>query len=203
MFVKPPKLIQKIYPSLVWKIHTLKKEVWLTFDDGPDPEVTPWILQILKKHNIKATFFLIGKEIDKYPSIVEYIKKENHIVGNHSYSHINGWLYSTKTYIKDVNKCQELMPKNILFRPPYGKITPWQIRCLKNNYKLILWDILAYDFKKEIKAKDVKKNVLNNVNRGSIVTLHNNQKSWTTLQQTLEELIIQIENKGFSFSNTW
>ena len=184
-------------------MHTPTKEVWLTFDDGPDPKTTPWILDLLKKHEIQASFFLIGREIKKYPNIIDRIKKENHVIGNHTHTHINGWFNSTSKYIEDVNQCQKFIPKNNLFRPPYGKITPWQIQHLKKDYKLILWDILAYDFKKNIKSKKVKNNILNNISKGSIITLHNNKGSLPILQEILEDIIIEIKKLGFSFSNTW
>lgn len=202
MFVKSSKIARYLFPSLVWKKKKEKeKKVWLTFDDGPDPLTTPLILSILKKKKIKATFFLIGKKIEEFPELFDDIKKEGHAIGNHSYSHKNGWLTSNRSYVEDFYKCQKFMPKNILFRPPYGKINFWQIRKLK-KYKLILWDILSRDYIEKNPNK-VKNNVVNNLENGSIIVFHNNKKSLSNIKEILEVVIINIKNKGFKFSTTW
>ena len=201
--VKTPKFIHALFPSLVWRKETTNKEVWLTFDDGPDPEITPWILTVLKKENIKATFFLVGEQIEQYPELVGIIINGGHAIANHSYSHKNGWLTSKKKYLADIEKCQELMPRNQLFRPPYGKITKAQIEELKVKYKIILWDVLSCDFQQKITPEGVKKNILNNTKEGSIIVLHNNQKSFNNLQSILAGTIRILKEKGFSFSVTW
>ena len=203
MFVKIPKIIQLLYPSITWTKKTSANEIWLTFDDGPDPLATPWILKTLKEKEITATFFLIGKNMKEFPDLAQQIINEGHSIGNHSYSHINGWKNKTKNYISDINKCQELMPKNFLFRPPYGKITSGQIKKLKKIYNIILWDIMAYDFKKNITAYEIKKNILQNINKGSIIVLHNNQTSYKNLKPILSEVIDSIKDSGFKFSSTW
>ena len=203
MFVKTPKFIQALFPSLIWRKETTNKEIWLTFDDGPTPEVTPWILSVLKKENVKATFFLVGKQIKQYPKLAETIITAGHAIANHSYSHKNGWFCTKEKYIADVEKCQELMPTNNLFRPPYGKITKTQIAALKSKYKIILWDIFGWDFQKNTTPQKVKKNILNNTKSGSIIVLHNNQKGFKNLQPILEETIQILKEKGFSFSITW
>ena len=203
MLVQAPNFIRSLFPSLIWKNKTKEKEVWLTFDDGPTPEVTPWILTVLKQQNIKATFFLIGEKIEKHPALTKDIINQGHLIANHSYSHINGWCYTKKNYIKNVEKCQELMPRNKLFRPPYGKITRTQISALKRKYKIILWDVLAWDFQQKKSPEKVKKNILMNTTKGSIIVLHNNNKSFKNIKPILEETIQQLKQKGFSFSITW
>ena len=175
MFVTIPKLIQYCFPSVTWKQTKAKKKLWLTFDDGPTPEVTPYILTILKETKIKATFFLVGKEIESYPELFKLIISEGHSIANHSYSHLNGWMASTALYLKDVEKCQKLMPNNKLYRPPYGKLGITQIQKLKKKYKLILWDVLSLDFKNNISPEKIKRNVLNNVQNGSIIVLDGKQ----------------------------
>lgn len=177
--------------------------VWLTFDDGPSPGVTEWILQNLNNLNIKATFFLIGEQIEKHPELYNLIINGGHIVGNHSYSHKNGWLTSTKTYLDDISKCEALLKNNTLFRPPYGKLTPRQINKLNSKYKIILWDVLSWDFKKNITSENVKKNVLNNVKPGSIIVFHNNLKSYKILKDCFVETITELQNSGHTFSTTW
>jgi len=203
LFVTIPKFIQALFPSLVWRKETLDKEIWLTFDDGPEPEVTPWILSVLKKENITATFFLVGEQIEEFPELVGAIIKEGHTIANHSYSHKNGWLCTKEKYIADIEKCQELMPNNKLYRPPYGKITKAQITLLKEKYKIILWDVLSWDFQQNTSPERVQGNILKNTKEGSIIVLHNNQKSHKNLFPILEDTIQKLKEKGFSFSATW
>ena len=203
MFVTIPKFIQALFPSLVCRKETLDNEIWLTFDDGPTPEVTPWILSVLKKENVKATFFLVGQQIEEFPELVGAIIKEGHTIANHSYSHKNGWLTNKEKYLKDIENCQALMPNNKLFRPPYGKITKAQITALKEEYKIILWDILSYDFQQNRSPKRVQENIINNTSAGSIIVMHNNQMSFKNLEPILENTIQQLKAKGYSFSATW
>jgi peptidoglycan/xylan/chitin deacetylase (PgdA/CDA1 family) len=203
LFVTTPKFIQALFPSLVWRKETLNKEIWLTFDDGPNPEVTPWILSVLKKENVKATFFLVGQQIEEFPELVGAIIKEGHIIGNHSYSHKNGWLTNKEKYLEDIENCQVLMPNNKLFRPPYGKITKAQITELKEKYQIILWDILSYDFKQNTSPKKVQENIITNSTAGSIIVMHNNQKSFKNLQTILKDTIQELKAKGYNFSTTW
>jgi peptidoglycan/xylan/chitin deacetylase (PgdA/CDA1 family) len=198
-----PKFIQALFPSLIWRKETKNKEIWLTFDDGPDPNITPWILAVLKKENVKATFFLVGEQIEEFPELIGAIIKEGHTIANHTYSHKNGWLTAKEKYIADVEKCQELMPKNKLFRPPYGKITKAQIELLKDYYKIILWDVLSWDFQQNTSPKRVQENILKNTKEGSIIVLHNNQKSYKNLHPILEKTIQILKEKGFFFSTTW
>ena len=130
MFVKPSKFIQKLFPSLIWRKEQANNNIWLTFDDGPSPETTSLILNILKEEKISATFFLIGEKIKKYPALFQDIIDAGHVVANHSYSHTNGWFSNNLNYFNDIAECQKLMPKNKLFRPPYGKISPLQIKTI-------------------------------------------------------------------------
>jgi len=202
VFVNPSKFIQYFFPSLVWRKENSENNIWLTFDDGPTPEVTPYILQVLKQEKIKATFFLVGEQIEKFPNLVNDILSDGHLIANHSYSHKNGWLTSKEKYLKDIENCQELIPQNKLFRPPYGKITTAQISLLKEKYKIILWDVLSWDFSKKTTPKRVKQNVLKNTKNGSIIVFHNNQKSFRNLR-VLKETIQELKKQGFRFSTTW
>jgi len=202
VLVKPSKFLQFLFPSLVWRIENSENNIWLTFDDGPTPEVTPYILQVLKEEKIKATFFLVGEQIEKFPNLVNDIISDGHLIANHSYSHKNGWLTSKEKYLKDIEKCQQLMPQNKLFRPPYGKITTGQISLLKEKYKIILWDVLSWDFSKKTTTKRVKKNILKNTKYGSIIVFHNNNKSFSNLS-VLKETLLELKKQGFCFSTTW
>jgi len=203
LFVTTPKFIQALFPSLVWRKETLNNEIWLTFDDGPTPEVTPWILSVLKKENIKATFFLVGQQIEEFPELVRAIIKEGHTIANHSYSHKNGWFTNKEKYLEDIENCQVLMPNNKLFRPPYGKVTKAQTAALKEKYKIILWDVLSYDFKQNTSPKKVQENITQNTTSGSIIVMHNNLMSFKNLESILEETIQILKKKGFRFSTTW
>ena len=203
MFIKVPKFVQRIFPSITWRKKNTKNNVWLTFDDGPTPEVTPFILNTLRKMDIKATFFLVGEQIDRYPELFNQIINDGHRVANHTYSHINSWKSKSSVYLNDIEKCQKFMPGNNLFRPPYGRITPSQIMRLKKKYQIILWDVLSWDFSLSISSKKVKQNVLKNTTEGSIIVFHNNEKSFNTLKKILEKTLIELKQKKISFSITW
>ena len=203
MFVKPPKIVRLFYPNLVWKKEEETKKLWLTFDDGPHPDVTPWILSVLNAEQIKATFFLVGRQMEEFPELVNEIEKAGHLIANHSYSHKNGWITDDSTYFQDIERCQKLIPENKLYRPPYGKLSFTQIHKLKKDYKLILWDVLSMDFSKSITTSRIKNNVLNNVENGSIIVFHNNQKSLKNLKSVLKEVIAELKKKGYTFSTIW
>ena len=197
------KSISVCFPSLVWKQKCSQNNIWLTFDDGPFPDATHFILKILKAEQVKATFFLVGQQIEQYPDLFNQIIKDGHVIANHSYSHKNGWKSNNSTYLNDIEKCQKLMPENKIFRPPYGKISPLQISKLKTKYKIILWDVLSWDFLPNITPEKVKDNVLKNTTSGSIIVFHNNQKSLKKLIPILKETIQELKQKGFLFSTSW
>lgn len=202
--VKIPRIIQILFPSLTWKHNTTKKEIWLTFDDGPNPDVTIWILDLLKKLNVQATFFCIGKRAKKYPDIISKIIHNNHVVGNHTYNHRKCYL-STRSYLNEIKRCQDAIPHSKLFRPPYGKIFPWQILGIRKKYKnlkIIMWDVMSYDFN-NVNPKILKSNVLNNVENGSIIVFHDNDQSKNILQKSLKEILVSLINQGYQFKTTW
>ncbi|MEC7863675.1 MAG: polysaccharide deacetylase family protein [Bacteroidota bacterium] len=203
MFVKTPKFIRAFFPSLVWEKKNSQNNIWLTFDDGPSPKATPFILKTLRDEQVKATFFLVGKQIEQSPELFNKIIADGHVVANHSYSHKNGWLSNNLTYLNDIEKCQKFIPENKLFRPPYGKISLLQIRHLKKKHKIIFWDVLSWDFSLNITPKKVQKNVLENTISGSILVFHNNQKSLKNIKPILKDTIQKLKQKGFVFSTTW
>ena len=197
--VKIPRIIQCLIPSLIWRKKTKKKEIYLTFDDSPSREFTPWILNLLRVLRIKATFFCIGKSSEKYPKIIEKIVKNGHQIGNHTYSHINGFLCTKETYLKDIEKCKNVLPNTNLFRPPFGKIYPWHISKIKEKYKIIMWDVMCYDFAKNISSKKLKRNILKNIESGSIIVFHDNKKSEKILKENLEEILKTLVKTGYQF----
>ena len=213
MFTKVPNFIQRFFSNIIWKKKTDEKKIWLTFDDGPDEEVTEFILETLKKLNIKASFFLIGKNIQAFPELTKEIIKEGHIVGNHSFSHLNGFKSKNEEYIYDIELGQKLINEKLvemgitnkikIFRPPFGRILPQQIKRLKENYKIVMWDIFSWDFKKNISPEKIYNNVIDNVVEGSILVFHNNKKSLNNLKLILEDTLVKLKEKGFVFSTTW
>tara|TARA_B110000263_G_scaffold173221_1_gene151123 strand:- start:11117 stop:11725 length:609 start_codon:yes stop_codon:yes gene_type:complete len=202
VFVKTPTIIQRFFPSIIWKKETSKKKIWLTFDDGPDEKITIFLLNLLKRLQIRATFFLIGKQVVKYPELARKIIEEGHTIGNHSYSHLNGLLTSNKIYYDDIDKAQKIVNSKI-YRPPYGKISPIQLRKLKAKYKIIMWDVLSWDFKENISSEKIYHNVINNTEKGSIIVFHNNIKSYNTIIKTLEKILVKLKEEGYIFSATW
>lgn len=197
--VKTPNFVQSLFPSLVWKKANSEKKIYLTFDDSPTPEFTLWILNLLSRLNIKATFFCVGRASEKYPKIIDEIVKNGHQIGNHTYSHKNGLLCSNKTYLQDIEKCKNVLPNTKLFRPPFGKVYPWQISKIKEKYKIIMWDVLSYDFTKNIPDKKLKKNILKNTESGSIIVFHDNKKFGKILKENLEEILKTLLKRGFKF----
>ena len=140
-------LLPLVLPSLTWHIKTKAKVLYLTFDDGPVPEVTPWVLEQLEKYNAKATFFCIGDNVCKHQDIYKTISANGHATGNHTFTHLNGWKYQRLKYVEDVARAKQVIDSD-LFRPPYGKLTPALIKELKKDFKIIMWDVLSYDFDK-------------------------------------------------------
>ena len=202
MFVKTPSLTKYLFPSLVWKKNTDQKKIWITFDDGPNEKVTPYLINVLEKFNIKATFFIIGNQAKKYPELVKLIINNGHKIGNHSFSHLNGFSTNNNKYLEDVEQAKKYIDSDI-FRPPYGKITPFQIKKLKKDFKIIMWDIMSWDFKENIYPNKIYKNVIDNVENGSIILFHNNLKSYNNLKNSLEIILEKLKDKGYQFSTTW
>ena len=195
--VKPPLYADKYLKNRIWHIYHSKK-IHLTFDDGPTPEVTIKVLDILDNFNVKATFFCIGRNVEKYPDIYKEIIKRGHVIGNHTYSHLNGWKTKNKEYISDI----ELASKNIktnLFRPPYGKINSKQLETISKNYKIIMWDILSGDYSPKIDEKTCYNNVVKNVKEGSIIVFHDSIKASNNLFYTLPRIIDYFLEKSFKF----
>ncbi|KHJ36936.1 peptidoglycan-N-acetylglucosamine deacetylase [Pedobacter glucosidilyticus] len=200
--VKTPWLLKKFYPqNLIWNKSRDKKIIYLTFDDGPIPIVTPFVLEILKKFNAKATFFCIGDNINKHQDIFFQLKADGHAIGNHTYNHLNGWKSNNKKYLDNIIKCQELTQTN-LFRPPYGRIKKSQIKNLESkfkNHKIIMWDVLSGDFDTQLAPEKCLKNVCKNAINGSIVVFHDSLKAFDRLKYTLPKALEFWQSKGYEF----
>lgn len=195
-FASPPFLIRKYYSSLTWKVPVDDKKIFITFDDGPIPEVTPFVLEQLKKFNCKATFFCIGNNVQTNQSLYTQIISDGHAVGNHTFNHVNGWKTKQADYVKNVEQCATLIQSN-LFRPPYGKILQRQIKVLAPEYKIIMWDVLSYDYDKNVSEEKCFKNVIKNVEPGSIIVFHDSLKAEKNLRYALPRTLEWVLEKGF------
>ncbi len=202
-FIKIPWWLRKLYPAYVWKMPATEKTVYLTFDDGPHPTITPWVLQELKKYDAKATFFCIGKNVVSHPEVYQQILSEGHATANHSFNHLNGWKTRNDAYVKDVEAASDVI-KSKLFRPPYGRVRKAQARELTNamkpsKLKVVMWDVLSGDFDRAIKPEKCLKNVLSNTEPGSIIVFHDSDKAYENLLFSLPDVLKQLSAKGFSF----
>lgn len=195
---KTPKILKKTYPKYIWDFHSLTTTLHLTFDDGPTPGVTNLVLDELKKYNAKATFFCIGKNVEQFPELFQRIIDEGHAVGNHTYSHINGWSVKTYTYLKDVVKCKAIF-ESTLFRPAYGKITRFQAKALMNTFEIIMWDVLSSDFDENCTPEKCLHNVLTHSKKGSIIVFHDSIKAEKNLIYTLPKVLEHFTQQGFQF----
>lgn len=184
---KTPRLIRFVHKRITWGFSISEPTVYLTFDDGPHPSVTPWVLDELKKHDFKATFFCVGENVKRYPEIFQRILDEGHAVGNHTMKHDNALKVSAKEYMESVHQASELINSN-LFRPPYGKITPSLVRKLKHQYQIILWSWLSYDYDANVSIEKILKKA-DRIVAGDILVLHDNEKLVKRQQQLLPELI--------------
>lgn len=204
MLEKVPKIIKKIFHNQVWEIPNTEKKIYLTFDDGPTPQITEWVLNLLEKENIKATFFCIGNNIEKHPEIFKKIITSGHSFGNHTFNHLQGWKTPEEEYIKNVDLCKMEMDNSstehsILFRPPYGKIKPNQSKRLrKKGYKIIMWDVLSKDYDLNTSPDECLKHV-KKTKAGSIIVFHDSLKAWKNLEYTLPKAIAFLKSEGFLF----
>ena len=208
-WIKTNRFIKKIFSKYIWDIHNSENKIYLSFDDGPTPEITEWVLEELKKYNAKATFFCIGNNIEKHPEIFAKVANEGHSIGNHTFNHLNGWKTSTKEYLENVNLCESsilnlkstilnLQPK--LFRPPYGKIKLSQSKKLGQlSYKIIMWDVLSADFDTSISKEKCLDNVIKNTKSGSIIVFHDSVKAFPNLEYSLPKALKYWAAKGFIF----
>lgn len=204
--VKTPKLVKHALPSLIWNLPSEEKVIYLTFDDGPTPEITDWTLDVLKTYNAKATFFCIGNNIEKNPGIFSRIISEGHAIGNHTFNHLKGWKTSTKTYIDDTLKAQEVInlksqTSNInLFRPPYGKLLPKQSKKLQQlGYNIIMWSVLTKDWDNTISKEKCLQNAISNTESGDIIVFHDSIKASENMQYALPKALEYFTQKGYSF----
>ena len=209
MKVKIPGLVKKVYPSRIWDGPKNGKSLYLTFDDGPIPEITPWVLEELRKFDARATFFCIGDNVRKHPEVFRQVITEGHAVGNHTFNHLNGWKTSSQKYLENSLQAQQQMEqaaseevlKDQLFRPPYGKIREKQARLLrKHGFKIVMWDIISEDYNQHLSEEKCLQNVLENAVSGSIVVFHDSIKAEKNLKFTLPKVLKHFKERGYTFS---
>ncbi len=208
-FTKTPRWIKTLYPNQLWSLPNTKSVIYLTFDDGPTPEITDWVLNTLQLYNAKATFFCIGNNIKKHPTIFNNIIKNQHSIGNHTFNHEMGWRTNNEDYVSSVLKTQEIIAttnsktqNTKLFRPPYGKIKRSQSKLLnKQNYKIVMWSVLSWDFDTSVKVQRCLKNVINNTKSGDIIVFHDSVKAFDNLKVVLPKTLEYFSDKGFTFES--
>lgn len=206
------RFLSIFFPEFIFRIPTHEKKIFLTFDDGPTPEITPWVLTELKKHNALATFFCIGENVKKHPDIFSEIVRGGHTAGNHTMHHLNGWKTSTANYLVEVKLCEEVMgiysqeakskkQKARFFRPPYGRITPLQYSSLKKNHRIVMWDVLSKDYDSTISAEECMQRVITKSKPGAVVVFHDSKKAEINLRYALPRILEYFSQRGFCFSS--
>ena len=200
-FVKTPVLIKKLYHECLWDVKTTENILYLTFDDGPTPRVTPFVLDILKNYNAKATFFCIGKNVKECFDTYRQVISDGHKPGNHTFNHLNGWKTSDKKYLEDIKEAANIIDAEF-FRPPYGRITKFQLKALqgeKFKLKTMMWDVLSGDFDIKVSSENCYLNVVNNVKPGSIIVFHDSVKAFPRLEYALPRVLNFFSERGFQF----
>lgn len=202
-FVYPPSWVRLLYPQRLWRVNTREKILYLTFDDGPHPRITPFVLDLLQQYQAKASFFCIGQRVQQYPAVYERIIKEGHRVGNHTYTHVNGWKTSVDQYENDIHQASRLIDSN-LFRPPYGRLRFSQARRVKSamqrmDARIVMWDLLSGDFDTSLTGQNCLTFCKKYWRPGSVIVLHDSEKAWDRLQVLLPSLLQQASYEGYSF----
>lgn len=196
--VKPPRLARVAFPRLIWKIPNKDNKIYLTFDDGPIPHITEWVLDTLDTYQVKATFFCVGENVKKHPQVYAKVLERGHSIGNHTFNHLNSWKTNNATFINNISESSILINTK-LFRPPYGKIRHSLTYILKKKFKIIMWDVLAKDYDNTITPQECLNNVLTHTSSGSIIVFHDSIKAFTNLQYALPRAIEHLLNKGYVF----
>ncbi len=201
---RTPFFLPKFYPSLLWRMPTEQKDIFLTFDDGPVPGPTEFVLEQLKKYKAKATFFCIGDNVQKHPNVFAKVIADGHAIGNHTFNHLKGWNTSLENYLDNVFLCQSQfsnfnVQRSTLFRPPYGRITSAQIKSLKNQYRIVMWDVLTHDYSKNISRSNCLLGSVKATRTGSIIVFHDSLKAERNLTYVLPKFLEHFSSQGFAF----
>ena len=195
---QPPKILRWLYPCALWRMDANEKSVYLTFDDGPIPEITPWVLDLLDKYQIKATFFLVGDNVRKHPKEFRMILDRGHRVGNHTFNHVGGFRHLSYNYLENTDKADELIKSN-LFRPPHGWMRWRQYMMLRHRYTIVMWDLVTRDYSKRLNGRQVLAKVKKYVRNGSIITFHDSIKAEKNMKYALPRAIEWLKEQGYEF----
>uniref|UniRef100_UPI003FEE7BB4 polysaccharide deacetylase family protein n=1 Tax=Phocaeicola sp. TaxID=2773926 RepID=UPI003FEE7BB4 len=199
MFIEqPPRIVRWLYPQAIWRMDPSVKAVYLTFDDGPIPEMTPWVLDVLDHYGIKATFFLVGDNVRKHPREFAMIKERGHRLGNHTFNHLRGFEWLTKNYLANTDKANELIQTD-LFRPPHGHMRWLQYEMLRRRYRIVMWDLVTRDYSKHLNGRQVFEKVKRYARNGSIITFHDSIKSRENTMYALPRSIEWLMEQGYEF----
>ena len=197
--VKTPDVVKKMFPNYIWDIPTENKILLPPFPVGTTPEITDWVLDLLKKYNAKATFFCVGQNAEHHPEIINRITNEGHAIGNHTYNHIKGWKLKSKDYLKNIEEASKQI-NSTLFRPPYGQITPKQgKKLIKLGYKIVMWNVLSLDWDKLVSKETCLDNVISKATKGSIIVFHDSVKASKNMQYALTRVLEHFIERGYSF----
>ncbi|RMG71029.1 MAG: polysaccharide deacetylase family protein [Bacteroidetes bacterium] len=199
-----PTAVQRVYPHYLWRMPTNERQLYLTFDDGPHPEVTPWVLAQLRAHQARATFFLLGEQVRQYPGLAHAIIDEGHTIGNHSQSHLHAYQTGHKRFLRDVLEGRQTIAeytgiKTRLFRPPYGRLTPFQAHRLRKRFRIVMMDVIPGDFDPERSGEACFRSVKKYAVPGSIILLHDSPKAWDRLFPSLPRILSHFGEAGFAF----
>ena len=200
-FVKTPSWVKKLFPRFIWQVQTSERKLYLSFDDGPHPVHTPFVLDELKKYGAKATFFCVGNNVKLFPEIYKRITDEGHSIGNHTFSHLNGKKVSDDIYMKDIAAAASFIGSD-LFRPPYGRIRSFQAKMLlemKRPFRIVMWTVLSGDFDPAVSVKRCLENVVLNADKGAIVVFHDSEKAAIKLKAVLPQVLENFSKRGFLF----
>lgn len=199
MFIEQPaKWLRWLYPHALWRMNPKEHAVYLTFDDGPIPVVTPWVLDVLKHYDVKATFFMVGDNVRKHPHEFQLVKEAGHRLGNHTYNHIGGLRHGINSYVRNVDKANEFIKSNLV-RPPHGWMKWDQYVALKNRYQIVMWDLVTRDYSKKLNGRDVLLNIRRYTRNGSIITFHDSLKSEDKLLYALPKSIEWLKSQDYEF----
>lgn len=193
-----PGLFTSLFREAVWRINTAEPVVFLTFDDGPVPEITPWVLDLLQEENMKATFFCVGENVQKHPGVYRRILDEGHSVGNHTFNHVQGFRKTNQEYFANIEKAARLIDSD-LFRPPHGRIKATQYHHLKRKFRIVMWDVVSCDYDARLAPEEVFRNIRHFVRPGSIITFHDSVKAERNLKEVLPQAIRWIKEQGYRF----
>lgn len=200
---RPPVWFRRLVPGGLFRLPPAdgecRRRVFLTFDDGPIPEVTPWVLDILDRYGVKATFFMVGENVERHPELLEEVRRRGHSVGNHTHRHVQGVRMSTRSYLRDVSRCDALIGRG-LFRPPHGWLRPGQARALRGSHKIVMYDLVTRDYSRRVDGARVLDNVRRLARDGSIIVFHDSVKSWPRLKEALEPSLRWLKDEGYEFT---